>query len=96
MGSPRAFEEFCLRVLELVAPLVPVVKPQSAFFEACGPAGMLALQRVVEKARSLGLIVIVDSKRNDIAATATAYAEAVLGGVSVDGTSASRSGRAMP
>ena len=46
---------------------------------------MLALQRVVEKARSLGLLVIVDSKRNDIAATATAYAEAVLGGVSVDG-----------
>ena len=38
-----AFEEFCLRVLKVVAPLVPVVKPQSAFFEACGPAGMVAL-----------------------------------------------------
>ena len=33
----------------------------------------------------LGLIVILDSKRNDIAATATAYAEAILGGVSIDG-----------
>ena len=85
-GVARAFEEFCLKVLDLVAPLVPVVKPQSAFFEACGPAGMLALQHVLEKARQLDLIVIVDSKRNDIAATATAYAEAVLGGVSVDGT----------
>src|SRR5262245_29747926 len=32
-----AFEEFCDVVLDLVAPIVPVVKPQSAFFEACGP-----------------------------------------------------------
>src|SRR5262245_14144658 len=39
----RAFEEFCLRVLDVVAPLVAVVKPQSAFFEACGPAGLVAL-----------------------------------------------------
>ena len=35
-----AYEEFCLRVLDIVADLVPVVKPQSAFFEACGPAGL--------------------------------------------------------
>ena len=42
-----AFEEFCLAVLDVVAPLVPVVKPQSAFFEMCGPAGMTALQRVL-------------------------------------------------
>src|SRR6266853_296555 len=63
----NAFEEFCLRVLEVVAPLVPVVKPQSAFFEACGPAGMVALQRVLRKARQLGLISILDGKRNDIA-----------------------------
>src|SRR5579871_833926 len=78
-GVARAYEEFCLRVLDLVAPLVAVVKPQSAFFEACGPAGMLALQRVLDRARELGLITIVDSKRNDIASTAMAYAEAVLG-----------------
>src|SRR5207253_1332097 len=39
-----AFEEFALRMLDVVAPLVPVVKPQSAFFEACGPAGLDALQ----------------------------------------------------
>ena len=39
----RAHEEFCCRVIDVVAPLVPVVKPQSAFFEACGPAGMVAI-----------------------------------------------------
>src|ERR1700757_1852303 len=61
-----AFEEFCLRVLDVVTPLVPIVKPQSAFFEACGPAGLVALQRVLRRARQRGLIAILDSNRNDI------------------------------
>lgn len=76
-----SFEAFSLRVLELVAPLVPVVKPQSAFFEACGPAGMAAQKRVLDRARELGLVTILDAKRNDIASTATAYATAAFGPV---------------
>lgn len=80
-----AFEEFCLRVLDLVANLVPIVKPQSAFFEMCGPAGMVALQRVLRHARNKGVFTILDSKRGDIASTATAYAEAALGGVTIGG-----------
>jgi len=83
----RAFEEFCLRVLDVVAPLVAVVKPQSAFFEACGPAGLVALQRLLRRAhRRLGLITILDSKRNDIASTAEAYADAAFAGTSIDGS----------
>src|SRR5262249_5965091 len=73
-----AFEEFCGRVLDVVAPLVPVVKPQAAFFEACGPAGFVALQRLQRKACGLGLLTILDGKRNDIASTAAAYAEAAF------------------
>jgi orotidine-5'-phosphate decarboxylase len=88
-GTPeevaRAYEEFCLVVLEVVAPLVAVVKPQSAFFEACGPAGLVTLQRVLQRGRELGLLVILDSKRNDIASTGQAYAEAVFGGQEVEG-----------
>src|SRR5206468_147246 len=80
-----AFEEFCLRVLDIVAPLVPVVKPQSAFFELCGPRGMQALQLVLKRARELGLVTILDSKRNDIASTAEAYADAAFGGILVEG-----------
>jgi orotidine-5'-phosphate decarboxylase len=80
-----AFEEFCLRVLEIVAPLVPIVKPQSAFFEACGPAGMFVQQKVLAKAKSLGLITILDNKRGDIASTAEAYADAGLAGVFFEG-----------
>jgi orotidine-5'-phosphate decarboxylase len=81
----NAFEEFCGRVLDIVAPLVPVVKPQSAFFEACGPDGMAALQRLLRKAHNLGLLTILDGKRNDIASTATAYADASFGGTVIAG-----------
>lgn len=73
-----AFEEFCSRVLDIVAPLVPVVKPQAAFFEACGPEGFSALHRLMHKARALGLLTVLDGKRNDIASTATAYADAAF------------------
>jgi orotidine-5'-phosphate decarboxylase len=75
-----AFEEFSLAVLDLVAERVPVVKPQSAFFEACGPAGMAAQDRVCRRARQLGLVTILDAKRNDIASTAQAYADAAFAG----------------
>jgi orotidine-5'-phosphate decarboxylase len=80
-----AFEEFCLRVLEIVSTHVGVVKPQSAFFEACGPAGMAAMQKVLRRARQLGLLSILDGKRNDIASTAEAYADAALGGTLIGG-----------
>jgi orotidine-5'-phosphate decarboxylase len=80
-----AFEEFCSRVIDIVAPLVPVVKPQSAFFEACGPEGVAATRRLIRKARDVGLITILDAKRNDIASTAAAYADAAFGGVSIGG-----------
>jgi orotidine-5'-phosphate decarboxylase len=76
-----AYADFCARVVELVAPMVPVVKPQSAFFEVCGPAGFLAQKHVLDRARDLGLITILDAKRNDIASTAEAYAEAAFGPV---------------
>src|SRR6266478_7251914 len=61
----QAYEEFCTRVLDVVAPLVPIVKPQSAFFEACGPAGLATLQVILLRAREHGLVTILDSKRND-------------------------------
>jgi orotidine-5'-phosphate decarboxylase len=80
-----AFEEFCSRVLDIVFPLVPVVKPQSAFFEACGPEGMTVLQRMLRKARDLNLITILDAKRNDVPSTASAYADAAFGGTRLAG-----------
>jgi orotidine-5'-phosphate decarboxylase len=66
-------------VIDVVAPLVPAVKPQAAFFEQLGPAGMRALKETIDHAASKGLLVILDGKRNDIGSTATGYAEAYLG-----------------
>jgi orotidine-5'-phosphate decarboxylase len=73
-----AYRRFCQGVIDVVAPLVPAVKPQAAFFEQLGPAGMQALADVMSYARQAGLLVILDGKRNDIGSTAEAYAEAYL------------------
>lgn len=77
--AAEAYFEFCRDVIDAVAALVPAVKPQSAFFEELGPAGLGALARVVSHARQRDLLVIIDAKRNDIGSTAEAYARAYLG-----------------
>jgi len=76
----RAFEEFSLRVIQAVADLVPAIKPQAAFFEALGPAGVQTLAHIIAAGRKAGLLVICDAKRGDIGSTAEAYAEAYLAG----------------
>lgn len=75
----KAYLAFCQGVIDVVAPLVPAVKPQAAFFEQLGPAGMAALKEVIDYAAARGLVVILDGKRNDIGSTAQGYAEAYLG-----------------
>ncbi len=75
----RITVEFCKGVIDVVGPLVPAVKPQSAFFEQLGPLGMVAMAEVVDHAIDAGLIVIMDAKRGDIGSTAAAYADAFLG-----------------
>jgi len=75
----QAVREFSCWVIDAVADLVPAVKPQFAFFEALGPAGMQALFDVIRYAREKNLLVIGDGKRGDIGSTATAYAQAYLG-----------------
>ncbi len=74
----QAVERFCMDLLEVLAPIVPAVKPQSAYFEALGPEGSIVYDRLVARARQLGLIVIGDVKRSDIGSTADAYARGHL------------------
>jgi len=73
-----AITEFHELVLDAVADLVPAVKPQLAFFEQYGVAGMQAFENTVRAAKRRGLLVIADGKRNDISSTAEAYANAYL------------------
>lgn len=75
----NAYRTFCKTVIDVVAPLVPAVKPQAAFFEQIGPPGGVILAEIIRYAQSKGLLVILDGKRNDIGSTATAYADGLLG-----------------
>jgi orotidine 5'-phosphate decarboxylase subfamily 2 len=71
-------ERFALTAVEALAPVVPVVKPQSAFFERFGSRGVAVLEQVVGAARAAGALVVLDVKRGDIGSTAQGYAEAYL------------------
>ena len=77
-GVAHAFEVFGLRVLELIGERVPVVKPQAAFFEACGPEGFHAMRALLRRCREMNILTILDAKRGDIASTAAAYADAAF------------------
>ena len=72
----RDFHEL---VLDTIAGLVSIVKPQLAFFEQYGSAGIQAFEDTVRSAQQRGLLVIADGKRNDVDSTAEAYAAAYLG-----------------
>jgi len=71
---------FCCGIVDAVAPHAVAVKPQLAFFEALGPAGLGAFDEICQYARRVGLLVIADGKRGDIGSTARAYSEAYLEG----------------
>ena len=67
---------FYERVIPVLAPVTPVVKPNIAFFERYGAEGWLCYEATCALARSAGMLVIGDVKRGDIGSTAQAYAEA--------------------
>jgi orotidine-5'-phosphate decarboxylase len=77
-GTAASVERWCLALLDRVTERVALVKPQSACFEALGPAGAAVLARVLAEARARGLLVLLDAKRGDIGSTAEAYAAAYL------------------
>jgi orotidine-5'-phosphate decarboxylase len=76
VGGLRSFCAFCV---EGFAGAVSVIKPQVAFFERHGSAGMAELERLITEATAADLIVIADAKRGDIDSTSEAYADAWLG-----------------
>jgi orotidine-5'-phosphate decarboxylase len=70
---------FALTAVEALGPEVAVLKPQAAFFERHGSAGMAVLEEVVAGCRELGALCLVDAKRGDIGSTMAAYADAFAG-----------------
>jgi orotidine-5'-phosphate decarboxylase len=65
-------------VLDALVGVVPVLKPQSAFYERFGSPGIAVLESVIRQSRSDNVLVILDVKRGDIGSTAAAYADAYL------------------
>lgn len=78
-----AILEFNKGIIDAVADIVPVVKPQIAFYEIYGHNGIWCYEQTLKYAQDKGLLTIADAKRNDIGSTAEAYAQAYLGEVAM-------------
>lgn len=87
-AAAESIIEFNKGVIDAVKDLVPVVKPQIAFYEQYGHEGVRAFEETLWYAREQGLITIADIKRGDIGTTAEAYAKAFLGKVHLFGEEA--------
>ena len=68
-STAAAARDHCLRLITACAPYACAFKPNSAFFEVHGAAGMQALEQVIA-AVPAGIPVVLDAKRGDIASTA--------------------------
>ncbi|WP_460720545.1 orotidine-5'-phosphate decarboxylase [Nocardia heshunensis] len=69
------FADACVRAF---AGKVALVKPQVAFFETYGSAGIMVLEETIAALREAGTLVLADAKRGDIGSTMDAYAHAWL------------------
>jgi orotidine-5'-phosphate decarboxylase len=71
---------FTQAIVDATAEVVCAFKPNSAFYEQYGPAGLRALQRLIAyiHARYPEIPVILDAKRGDMGNTSAAYARAVF------------------
>ena len=67
--------DFLIRVIEETAPFTAAYKPNIAYFEAMGPDGYRALERVFEKIPA-DIPTVLDAKRGDIGETQKYYAKA--------------------
>lgn len=76
--SARGAAAFALVCLDAFGDHAAVLKPNVAFFEQYGGAGLDALELFIGRARDAGALVLVDAKRGDIASTNEAYARAWL------------------
>lgn len=84
-GAAEALYEFNTGLIDALCDIVPAVKPQMAYYEMYGWQGVRTFARTVEYAKSKGMYVITDGKRNDIGATMDAYAAGHLGITDIDG-----------
>ena len=76
--TASGLERFARGVVEALGTRVAAFKPQSAFFEVYGSAGIVVLEAVLADIRDAGALSVLDAKRGDIGSTMAGYAEAYL------------------
>ncbi|MFC4555142.1 orotidine-5'-phosphate decarboxylase [Georgenia faecalis] len=69
---------FGLRTLDALGGRVAALKPQSAFYERHGSAGIAVLEELLAAARETGTLTVLDVKRGDVGSTMLGYADAYL------------------
>ena len=82
-GGAAAARDFLLQVVEETTPWAAAFKPNMAYFEALGLAGIRVLEELLAALPS-EVPVILDAKRSDIGETQKYYAQAYFGGWNVD------------
>ncbi len=73
-----ALFDFCTQTMRIIAPMVPALKINIAFFEKYLWEGLETYYALISEADDLGLGIIGDVKRGDIGHTAELYAAAHL------------------
>jgi orotidine-5'-phosphate decarboxylase len=81
-------EAFSRVLLEACAPVAAAVKPNLAFFEAFGAAGLAALERL-RAALPREVLVVTDAKRGDIGTTSERHAAALFDRLGADAVTVS-------
>ncbi len=76
----RAVVYYFQAIIQATQGVVACYKLQSAFFEALGIPGLIALAQLTADVRARGIPVILDAKRGDIGVSAEAYARSYLAG----------------
>jgi len=82
-GGAATAERECLELIEATAEYCSVFKPNIAFFEQFGSAGLAVLERVRSRIPTTH-IALVDAKRGDIGNSAAAYARGLFDVVGAD------------
>jgi orotidine-5'-phosphate decarboxylase len=72
--------DFNRAIVDATADLVCAYKPNLAFYEALGSAGIVALEKTVAhiRERAPDVVVIADAKRGDMASSSARYARALF------------------
>ena len=92
---PRGFsadvagvERFVDLIVEAAGPYAAAIKPNLAFYESLGSAGMAALERIRGRIPT-GIPVVIDAKRSDIGSTAAHHAVALFDRLGADAVTVS-------